>query len=61
MIFANCVSLALYRPAQGEDSPHNETLSTLELSLNVFFTLELLLRYVLGLSQIQAHCLPMQD
>ena len=46
VIFVNCVSLALYRPTQGTESDHNQTLDTLELSLNVFFTAELLLRMI---------------
>ena len=43
-IFCNCVSLALYRPLEEPSSRWNETLDTLELSLNVFFTVELALR-----------------
>ena len=55
-IFVNCVSLALYRPLENTDpgdssgssgstsSSWNDNLDTLELALNVFFTLELFLR-----------------
>ena len=44
VILVNCVSLALYRPTEGTGSEWNERLDRLELGLNGFFTLELVLR-----------------
>lgn len=44
IIFVNCISLALFNPTEPPDSEWNSTLDTLELSLNVIFTVELLLR-----------------
>jgi len=44
LIFANCVSLAMYLPLEGDDSPHNKTLEVVELTFNALFTLEMLLR-----------------
>ena len=44
VILVNCVSLALYRPTEGTGSAWNTRLDRLELGLNGFFTLELVLR-----------------
>jgi|AntAceMinimDraft_12_1070368.scaffolds.fasta_scaffold42191_1 hypothetical protein len=44
IILVNCVSLALFRPTEPPNSQWNSNLETLELSLNVIFTLEVLLR-----------------
>ena len=44
VILVSCVSLALYRPTEGTGSAWNTRLDRLELGLNGFFTLELVLR-----------------
>ena len=44
VIFINVISLALYKPTEPADSEWNKTLHILELSLNVLFTVEVMLR-----------------
>ncbi|KAK9823801.1 hypothetical protein WJX72_005586 [[Myrmecia] bisecta] len=44
LIFANIVSLAMYNPMQPHDSKWNHTLETVEVGMNGFFTLELIMR-----------------
>lgn len=46
LIFVNCVSLSMFRPRQGVDSPWNQTLGLVELILNVSFTFELIARII---------------
>ena len=46
LILANCVSLAMLHPTEGDDSPWNQALNQVELALNVCFTVEVLLRIV---------------
>lgn len=46
LIFGNCISLSMLKPQQGEDSPWNQTLNTVELGLNACFTVEVILRII---------------
>ena len=57
LILANCVSLAMLRPMEGEDSPWNSMLDQVELGLNACFTLEVLLR-IIASGGVKVRCRP---
>ncbi|GAX78390.1 hypothetical protein CEUSTIGMA_g5832.t1 [Chlamydomonas eustigma] len=44
VIFSNSVTLCLYDPLQPTDSPHNQALNWAELGMNVFYTVEAVMR-----------------
>lgn len=46
LIFANCITLAMFRPLEDSQSSWNSTLETIELAFNVAFTAEMLLRII---------------
>ncbi|GMH39581.1 hypothetical protein BSKO_07479 [Bryopsis sp. KO-2023] len=48
LILANCVTLAMYDPLQSDESKWNGTLNTLDLALNIMFTVEMLVRIIGG-------------